>query len=818
MRHANVTATPSPRQRPPFPAIALLSASALAYEVLLLRLFSIIQWHHFAYMIISLALLGYAFSGTFLALLGGWAERGFTALFAANAALFGVSSAAGFLIAQIVPFNPLELMWGPAQWLRMAAIYLLLSVPFVFAATGIGLCFLRFRKRMGRVYASDLLGAGGGAIGVVVLLLVLRPIEVLAIVGGFGFAAAALALVYEARIHRPSVAALVALAVIYPLVLSGPWTQLRMSPYKELSQALGVTGAVLVKERSSPLGLLSAVENRKVPFRHAPGLSIASPVAPPDQVAIFIDGGGPSVINRFHVDEKPPDYLDYMTTALPYHLLDRPRTLVLGAGGGSEVLQALYHNAAAIDAVDIDPQMVALVRRDFADFGGGIYDHPDVRLHVAEARGFVTAANADHDLIQVALVDTFGAAGAGLYALNESYLYTVEALQLFIARLAPGGMLALTRWTKMPPRDALKMFATAVAALRGSGVGNPGDRLAMIRGWNTATLLVKNGPFTADEIAMIRTFSQKRSFDTVWFPGMGPAEANRYNRLDQPYFHRGARTLLGAAADDYIGRYKYDIAPATDDRPYFFNFFRWRLLGELLDLRERGGLGLLEWGYPVLVATLAQAVIASVVLILLPLSIAGRGKAQAGRARKLRVFVYFLCLGFAFLFVEIAFIQKFILLLGHPVYAAAVVLSAFLVFAGLGSLFSEPVRNRLPAGSGSARVGVFSVIGIATVAAAYVSGLPPLIQALAPLSVPVKGAVALLLIAPPAFFMGMPFPLGLASLGDRSPEFIPWAWAINGCASVLGAVLAGIVAVHAGFAAVILLAAGLYVLAVRTFP
>ena len=238
-----------------------------------------------------------------------------------------------------------------------------------------------------------------------------------------------------------------------------------------------------------------------------------------------------------------------MTSALPYHLLRRPRVLVLGAGAGADVLQAHYHNAARIDAVELNPQVVDLVRRRFADYAGGIYSggiaSGSVNVHIAEARGFVAASAQRYDLIQVALLDSFSASSAGLYALSENYLYTVEAVRDALRHLEPDGLLAITRWVTLPPRDALKLFGAALAALQRSGVADPGSRLALVRSWQTSTLLVKNGTFGAKDIAAIKAFCAERSFDVAFYPGMQPEEANRYNVVERPDLFDAATALLG---------------------------------------------------------------------------------------------------------------------------------------------------------------------------------------------------------------------------------------------------------------------------------
>jgi hypothetical protein len=792
--------------RPLLAAIAVLSAGALASEILLTRLFSIIQWHHFAYMIISLALLGFGASGTLLTIAGEWLVRRFPLSFGASATLFGVSTYGCFVAAQGVPFNALEILWDPWQLGALAAMYLLLMVPFLCAATCIALAFLRYRAQIDRLYAFDLAGAGAGSLGVVLLLLAAPPLYALKVVAACGPAAAALAWVGLRARPRWGVVVPVALLLLLLHPAGSGSRALDMSPYKPLSQTLRASGAEVVATRSSPLGLIQVVRSPHVPLRYAPGLSLTATSGPPEQLAVFTDGDGLSAITRFDGRLAPLAFLGAMTSAAPYHLLHAPGVLVLGAGGGMDVLQALYHGARRVDAVELNPQMVALVRDTFRDFAGDVYDRKDVQVHVAEARGFVSASRRHYDLIQVALLDSFSASSAGLYALAESHLYTVEALRAYLSRLKTGGVLALTRWVKLPPRDGIKLFATAVAALDELGVRDPGRHLAWLRGWSTSTLLIKNGPLSAADVAALREFAANRSFDVAYYPGMPAREANRFNRLDRPYFYAAAKALLGPQRARFLRDYRFQVAPATDDRPYFFNYFKWSALPAIVALRTRGGVALFELGYLVLVATLVQAVLASLVLILLPLGVRQRlGSAGASpRGLRLRVLLYFLALGFAFLFLEIAFIQRFTLFLAHPLYAVAVVLAGFLLFAGLGSRFSA--RGRGAWGRGV----LGPVAAIVVLGAAYVVLTPVLFEGLIGLAAPIKIAITLALIAPLAFCMGMPFPRGLARLPEGAGDLVAWAWGINGCASVVGAVLGTLLAIHLGFAVVLWLALALY--------
>ena len=785
--------------RPPFIAIGLLSACVLAYEVLLTRLFSIVLWHHFAYMIISAAMLGYGASGTALTLLKEKISPHFGAVYVMAAAALALLMPSAFLLAQQVPFNPLELLWDKTQPYKLLAVYLLMMLPFFCGGLGVGLIFSHFGKDAGRIYACDILGAGAGSLGVIGVLFLVPPPQVLSVLTALALLAAAIAVVELKMRPKWLMESFLGLAVLAAIALPG--MQVHPSDYKDLSQTLNIAGARVIEERNSPLGQITVVENTRVPLRHAPGMSLNATREPPQQMGVFVDGDGPSALTKFDGRLEPLAYLDQLTSALPYHVLERPRVLVLGAGAGSEVLQALYHGSVAIDAVELNRNVTDLVRQRFSDYAGNLYGQPGVHVYEAEARGFVNTSRERYDLIQVALLDSFGTASAGLYGLSENYLYTVEALQAYLSCLTPGGTLAVTRWLTLPPRDALKLFATAVTALERSGVDNPAARLVMIRGWKTVTLLVKSSDFSAREIAATKEFCRTRSFDPAYYPGMRADEANRYNLLSQPYFFEGAVALLSPQRQDFIDQYKFYIEPATDDRPHFFRFFKWNSAAELFALREQGGMPLLDWSYPLLVVTLVQAIAASVVLILAPLALSRCRRTLPGTP----VALYFLAIGFAFMFMEIAFIQKFVLFLSHPLYAVAAVLCAFLMFAAAGSWLAGRWQ--------AANKVTFAVIAMGALALFYLAILPGLFHALIHLPDAAKIIISVALIAPLAMCMGVPFPTGMTRLANAAEETIPWAWAINGFASVVGAVLATLLAIHLGFAAVILLAVLVYAVA-----
>jgi hypothetical protein len=802
-------------------ALAVISAAILAYEVLLIRLFAIVQWHHFAFMAISIALLGFGASGTWLAI---WQERivsRFTATFAVSATLFALSAPASFVATQALPFNALAVVWDPGQLLYLLAMYLLLVVPFFCGATCVGLAFVCYGDKVGRIYAANLFGSALGALGIVAVLFVLPPSDALRLIAALGFIAAALVALNRRLAFWPVLSAGGVIAAITVwAVLPNEWFALRIADYKGLPSALKILDTKVLSERSGPLSLLSVVESPSVPFRYVPGLSLNAPAAPADQLGVFTDGGSMTAITRYDGRHDRLAYLDYTTDAIVYHLVERPSVLVLGAGGGSSVLQALYHHASRIDVVELDSNMVRLVGKDYAEYAGNIYSRPRIRVHVAEARGFVAASKRAWDLVQLPLLEAFGTGAAGVHGLSESYIYTVEAFEHYLERLRPGGWLSITRWLKLPPRDALKLFGTALEALRRLGIETPEQRLILLRGLNTTTLLVKNGIVAEADIAKAKTFAKERSFDLCYYPGISADEVNRFNVLDEPYFFAGARALIGSERDAFIARYKFDITPATDERPYFFDFFKWRTLPELMAIRKTGGAGLLELGSVILVATLIQAMALSAVLIMVPLW--ARQRSLVRSSQIWRVAAYFLAIGLAFLFVEIAFIQKFILFLSHPLYAVAVVLTGFLLFAGVGSSLSSWFAERVDAWHGT-RLGLqlsaipLSIVGIIAISLTYIFILPRTYDLLLSLTDVTKILVSFGLIAPLAFFMGMPFPLGLSRVWRAARDLVPWAWGVNGCASVLSAILATLIAMTFGFSTVVLTASLLYAAAAAVF-
>ncbi len=794
------------RQWPLLPAIFLNSATVIAYQIVWMRIWSIAQWHHFAYLVISIAMLGLGAGGTLLTLLRERVRGHERRWFGPALLLLALSLPGCYVGAQLIPFETFHLVTQGDQWGWLLLLYTWLAIPFFLSSVCTTLAFFLRPRQVGRVYFADLFGSGVGAALVVGMLfwfpaawlpyLLSLPLWVLA--GWFMWTDG----------HRLRwVFGATALGVaLFGLHLG--LTPVRVSDYKPLSYTMQFPDARITDRAQSPLSEINVVRSAQI--RETPGqlgnypFSEAGPL--PEQAALFFDASSLSVVNRFDGDLTALRYLDYVTPALAYRVVDAPQVLVIGAGGGTDVLMALYHGAEQVTAVEVDPSVFPLIDRSLADFSGRLYERPDVRPVVAEGRGFLQADRGQYDVIHIALLDAFNAAAAGVYALSESYLYTREAVELYWRHLEPDGVLAITRWLKTPPRDAIRMFATLVEAAEAQGIDAPGEHIAFIRSWNSGTLLLSRSPWTPDQIDSIREFSQARGFDLAWLPGLEPDEVNRFMVLDEPVYFDAARAILGPHRAAFYDEYLFNVRPATDDRPHFFQFFKWDTLGVLR--REMGWewLPFVEWGYLALLGVIVQGAVASVLLILLPLITLTRRVETRGARRW--VVAYFTALGLGFMFLEIAFIQKFMLFLAYPLYAVAVVLTAFLVFSGAGSYAADRWRGD------RARLVAYAVTGIVVLTVIYVFGLPPLFAATAGWPDAARIVLSLCLIAPLAFFMGMPFPSGLQRVSDRYPAMVPWAWGINGFSSVMGASLATFTAIHLGFRVLVWTAAVIYMLAV----
>ena len=772
--------------------IGLVSGALIAFQLALMQIFSITQWYHFAHLIISLALLGFGASGTLLAFFREWLVRHFETVYPALLLLTAAMMALAPLVIQtdLFRFDTYLLFSDRRHLVRLALTCLFLLLPFFFGALAIGLSFVRYGRDIGKLYFANLLGSGLGGLLALVLMWLISPaglpavLAILPLMGGF-----------VGRAHRQS-RLLFWLCLILLVFMNVDDLRLVRSEYKSIEKTLLLPDAEVVSRAYSPYGLLEVVSTPAL--RYAPGLSLTYQEAIPPRLGVFNNGDGLGVFLP-KPEQDSASILQYTTNALPYLIQQPEKTLILGSGTGEQLSLAVSYQTSGIDAVEPNRLLVALMREEFADSINHLLDDPAVDIHLLESRTFVQGSQTSYDLIQLPVIGSFFGS-SGLNALEQRYDLTREAFGELWKRLSPDGLISVTCWMDYPVRNPLKILATLTDLLEVE-VEEKEKHLAAIRSWSTVTFVLKKSAFTQAEDSTIREFCGRMFFDPLLLPVQGEFEREHFNQLDDPWFFEAVDRLVTGSADSLYSDYAFRIRPASDDQPYFFQYLRLKSLNQLNQLFGEQTVPFLELGYVVVWLTLLLVVAASVAFILLPLV-----PSSFSLRRKFRTFLYFGGIGLGYLFIEMVFIQQFTPFLGHPIYAASGVISLMLLSSGVGSYFSGHIRL-------SSKNLVAVSLGIAVVTLIYAFNLTVVLRGFNSYSMLIKVGLMILIVGVPGVIMGLPFPLGLTDISRRQPSAVPWAWAVNGCASVVSASLAILISVEAGFLWVMVCAALAYCLA-----
>ncbi|MGD2143722.1 MAG: hypothetical protein PVF54_04500 [Anaerolineae bacterium] len=771
----------------------LLSAASLALEINLTRIFSVAQFHHFAFMVVSLALLGYGASGTFLSLLPRLKSRQHSWSLTWLSWGFSLTAVGSHVLTLYVPFDSFRIAhdWRQA-WVLMLH-YGALATPFFCSGTAVGLLLAVRPDHVGRVYAANLVGSAAGC-----ALAVAAP----SLVGGEGtvLLAAALALLsglfFQCRSSRSTsggsrirvnVLRCVQVALVLVLVIAASgrlaFLEIRLSPYKSLSYLMQYPDARLVFQRWNGFSRVDVVRSGSI--RGLPGSGFSCSARPPPQLGLTVDGDDLNYISHVKPGFTDLAFTDCLLAALPFRLRGEAKALVLEPGGGFDVVTALAEGARKVTVVEANPLIVEAVRRQ-GDWAGDLYDDPRVTVIVEQGRTYARRTRERYDVLTLSLNAPQRTVISGAYSLKEDYRYTLQAFDDYLATLRPGGLLVVARWLQVPPSESIRAFALAVEAVERAG-GDPRASIVALRSYRQMLILVRRGTYTAPELAAVRAFAKSRAFDFVHLPDLRPGEVNQYNVLPEPDYHQACLALLEANDRRVFYRdYPFDVEPPTDDRPFFGHLYRWRQTREVLAMAGHTWQPFGGAGYLVLLTLLALAVLAAGLLILMPLAaLRGRGGPLAP------TLAYFALLGLGYLFVEIPLIQQLILFLGHPTYAMAAVLFAILLFSGVGSAVSQWFPFHVV------------LILLPGLVAGYALGLPRLLDVALSLPLALRLIIAVAALAPPGFLMGIPLPGGMDLLRREAPGLIAWAWGVNGAASVVASVLAALVALSFGFSAVL---------------
>ncbi len=770
-------------QRVLLPGLGLGSLAALLLELALTRLFSVVLFYHFAFLAISIALLGLGAGGVFAYLLRSRLASVETRKLASQLCI--ANSVLVLLVLEIVLHIPVSLEVSGKNFLRLTAMYLAAAVPFFLTGLLFSVVYAREPEHIPRLYGADLCGGALACLAIVPLLNWL---------GG----------------PNAIVCASVALAVAAMV-----WSESR--PMRRMAALLGLIFLSLIVANHA--GRLIDVVYAKGMFRDPAWVEFArwnaiSRVEVDRQggaKAIVIDADASTYImnadvTKWHETEWERDLMS-APPALANVLRPHGEFAIIGPGGGVDVLRAVANGSPNVTGIEINPIIATTIMRErYADYSQHLYERPEVHIHVSDGRSYLRSSSQQFDVVQMTLVDTWASTAAGAFALSENNLYTVEAFREYLEHLKPDGMIAITRWEFRHPREALRVVAVAMEALHRLGVADPTRNF----------IVASEGELNADGIPVV-VIAKKTAFNAAEEAAVAGHLA-RYPQLHALYLPsrpgQNPFSILIAENDPYAFArfYAYNVAPVTDNNPFFFFTLKTsQILGE--EGLRKG----IDWkvnlGVLVLLLVLIISICAVLLFLIVPLAL----KRHAPRHSPIPL-LYFIALGLGYILVEIAFIQRFVLFLGHPTYALTVVIFLLLLSSGAGSLSS---RYWAP----QTQMGWVPLALVVATLVSYVFFLPVRLASLVGLAFEYRLLISALLLVPLGFVMGMPFPTGLRALAgsadaiaDGSEQAVEWAWAMNAASSVLGSVLAMVIAIQFGLSATLACGAMAYASAWLLLP
>ncbi len=768
--------------------VGLLSAALMSTELVLTRIFSVVLWYHFAFFVISVALFGSAAAALFVHLRQPKLapERTGDHLALASSVLALVIVGVDIALIHLTPDWFGGTIFTRLTW-KLLGLFIMAAAPFFAGGFAIALAMMRHAKSAHDLYFWDLFGAGAACLLVIPLL------------GAFGGPRAMLGC---------------ALLATGAAVLFARGAQSKKRSFTIASVAAGLVIAVAALDPS--LGLLRIrvakginMDPALIEFNEWNSFSMVTVgpgagfrgwgVSPkyqgdiPEQKTLVIDLNAMTTITRFDGSLEGAQFTSHDLSAVVYRSRPSPEDVcIIGAGGGKDVLAALAAGAKAVTAVEINPLIVEkVVRGQYKEYSGGLYDRPDVHVVVDDGRSFVRGTDQRFDVLLLSMVDTSAATAAGAYALTENSLYTVDAFNDFFGALKPGGVFTVSSVTLPGLAVGARLASIARTALVARGSDPARSVIVVATPWmglGDATMydfLIKPDGFTDAEVEKLATQVDELGFRRVYFPGRGePVD------FESAMMHVALRQTDSAKFQEQLERWPIDISPTTDDRPFFFYQNRLRDMFRAMFSFEQTHL--FGNGLAIVAKVVAVATLLVGAFLLVPLFF-GRREVRAGRGSPAADLGYVACLGLGFMFVEIAFLQRFAFYLGQPVYTLAVVLFTLLIGGSFGSRWLA--SGDLPALGKRVPRAILALVGYAVVLGT-VSGA--VFEATRALPTTARALVAAVMLLPMGMLLGVPFPAGLRAIGERAGTRIPWLWSINGAMSVLASTLATVVALHAG--------------------
>lgn len=801
--HDAPSSIPGPdKQRSYYLEILVISFAALLLEISWTRVISFKLFYYYTYLVIGLALLGIGCGGVLVAL-SGRLRRASTDAIVMWGSLWGaLSIGLGYLVIARIDIASLDIWdYGTSRSISgLAKLLLICLVLFAsFVAVGVMIATLLGRKadRIGRLYFADLFGAGLACAVVVSMLSFIGPVATIMLAGALlALTGGGVALRGGRRARSRAAPAGLALAVLLGIAVVAPDGFLPRQRADSVKEELS--------EENTIYSSWSPIFRVDVRDRGASRV-------------LFHDGLHGSSIYRFDGDLSSLGRFDTDPRSLPFAVVgEKPENvMIIGAAGGHEILSSLYYEAGNIDAIELNPVTHDLVVNRMADYAGRIADHPDVNYVQGDGRSFLARSDDSYDIVWYPAPDSYSAANAataGAFVLSESYLYTSETIKESLEHLGPNGIVAAQFGEvnfEGKPNRTTRYVSTVRDALADVGTEDP-SRHVLVATSSTdvgasvvSTILVKRSPFTDAEVeAFTSQLDEIDGAELRYAPGQ-----------PQPNPVSDVVTTPSSELDAWYDAYPYDVRPVSDDGPFFWHFT------ELSDVLANFGDPIDRFdhedatGERVLLLLLGVATLFAAVFLLLPfLSIR---KTWSKLPRKRRSALYFASLGLGFMFFEITLIQRLTLFLGYPTYSLTVTLASLLVFTGVGALLSDRWK------ADRRRVVPVLLGAVTALTAFYLLGLPILTDALLVWPLIPRVLVAFLVLAPLGICLGTFMPLGLgavAGMTEHPREYVAWGWAVNGFASVIGAVLTTILAMTFGFATVLVLALAVYCVALLVLP
>ncbi|HUT48119.1 MAG TPA: hypothetical protein VM325_02170 [Alphaproteobacteria bacterium] len=817
--------------------VGLIAGAIIAYQIAIMRIFSIGTWAHFGSFVVSIAMLGFGVMSAVMCIGTGIFQRRWGALVTAALLAFGPLMVLGNTLAQASGFNPIALASDPEQKFKLFHLFVFYFMPFLPGALFLGLVFLRGQTQFNKVYFADLVGSGlcglaflGGTYLVAPDWIIMIPVAMWLVGALIWFGAA--------RQFVPAGLALALTAVA--VFMTASYVQIDVNQFKGVSYAQKFPDSKRIYRDYGPFGFLEIFASSY--FHFAPGLSDNAALnleqMPKNAyLGLYIDSDGPIGLIK-DLSKEQSAYFEYLPMSLPYALKKTPEVFVVQLGGGISTKVALHMGAKRVVVAEGNPALLRALRDAPAirKLTGDPLRDKRVTVIPYDGRLYVRGQRGRFDVIDLSLSDSTGLSHPGGSAIHEKYNYTIETVRAYMQALKPGGILSITLWNKEdPPKSVPKLFATVLKAAAAEHGGKIADKLFITHVYlSTVTVLYKRNGFTAADLATMTEANDDLSFVALYYPGfkydaagadkvfegyrasyidipgrkVAKDRAKRPNLSATNLYRLMLHHMIAGRFDLVREKYVFDTRPLNDDRPYFAAYIKVHEIPKFLNQLDSVSD---EWGYLLLWATLVIAAIFGAVLMLVPViwgwrTIFSRQRGKAG------TILYFLCLGIGYIIVEVGLISKFTLALANPTISASVLITGMLLFSGLGSLYAgryiERCRTIMPR--------VFVGIGILLALGAMFYDVA--LDAIGTWPYWTRIGACLLLLAPPAFLMGFPFPTAMTMLARLGKErFFIWAWGINGSFSVVGAVSVPLVAVLFGQSTVILAAAALYLIALPAF-